>query len=1275
MLFYSVHFVSFLNAGAVGDEDNYGLEMEAYLNEEDVIKPEGSKRAGILKFCTPNATVRTSKPADRKQGEGKKPRKISVLPSFSSDEDFDKGSDDDLPEVDIDGTHAKRKNLRLVDGAMDTEEDSLSSNRRDTTEVESATTESATTTSDNNSREMLLEGLNKWKKKRKKRINSGEQDAKGTRNRKMTKDAQNEMLNKEKENISFEEPVIEIIPNNDLDEFDDPIAVERHEHNEIQAPTMKFDRGINNAFDGSCSFSKDVEFNDSRNEFEEVMPNYEMFPIYTNESALIHYVSPKKIHARGSRTRVQTPPSDYDETMAYMAITDRLSPVNVLDLVDKWEKEKDSETSNPSPPPLHMFTRNEVRSTSSRVSISNTSIRINTTSNKCNIIERNRPARDEVNSTMHSNTDIWTMDGTKVPDAPPAMDVSFNREMNEVIDLQNFMADKSPARSATSATLNTTTESDGVQSLGSMRDKVQSGADEKTVNHSISIAGDDSDTGLKAKCEESQLHESINKRSGKSGHNKNIETISICSKESDKDVVNDTHRVNHGTAESAVGCSTDMMHREARTEAQQIVIDDIGRKSEEISKDRETKEKMDDFIRRAKMIKNDHIRTESEEMCKERETKEKMDDFIRRARMIKNDLQRCQSISSDSDEVEVLETKQYKSKDIVNAYSESLRSSVGRTSPSESIVSNQRHDDAKSVVSVCTESSAASADRQNPKSNEKTLNGPSDNALDDKSLEGSKNAVSDDILAPQDISSVRSIADDELETPPQLGCISTPVPWSKTKAQPSVKTPYNFLFDNDTDDSVFANFRTPFSSRTTQNHTPTQTSPRPGDTSQITFTQALAVVHDSLHSEGSQGFEQGNSPRPNESSRESISDESVSPVFITKNASFDKALSHSETKKGQSNSGKEDSFDDVASRSAASISESSKISTDRSHADAPHFDLGFDFSDPEDDNVHIIPPSPNTRTGTQPFSQRLVKSSSNASLSAMKSFVQEAGKTVEMEDSTVSDAEMSEESQSLLLGTVEKHNENSKVVRGEQRLARELSKRAFNEQDDLQKKNVPDLQKSDIESPSALQSREQNYFISNQISSQIKQNSDPPVAVVAPTRSVPTDQNSQEMTDIKSNKVNSDSERRDYTCDFSDLDEDELLDEILEPERRETKQTEQSGATKDSFVGEPVSNQVEIETIDPNDFDTNEDDFEPTNQKCTEAKKECTEAKKDVADGENDSSDSGKGSPVLTLSLKRSEYSSCRFNFVIRVDVFGNSCQLCSILLMLKSEYITMMVL
>ena len=1215
--------------------------MEAYLNEGDIIKPEESKRAGILKFCTPNAAVRTSKPTDRKQGERKKPTKISVLPSFSSDEDFDNGSDDDLPEVDIDGTHAKRNKFRLVDGAMDTEEDSLSSNRKDATEVESATT-----TSDNNSREMILEGLNKWKKKRKKKVNSGEQDAKGTRNKKVTKDAQNEMLYKGRENISFEEPVIEIIPDNDLDKFDNPIPVERHMHNEIQAPTMKFDRSINNGFDGSCSFSKDVEFNDSRNEFEEVMPNYEMFPIYTSESALSQYVSPKKIPAKGSRTRVQTPPSDYDlvETMTYMAIRDRLSPVDVLDLVDKWEKEKDSESSNPSPPPLHVFTRNEVRSTSSRVSISDTSIRINTTSNNCNIVERIKPARDELNSTMHSNTDVWTMDGAKVPNVPSAVDVSFNREMDEVIDLQNFIADKSPTRSATSATLNTTTESDGVQSLGSMRIKEQSGADETTVSHSISIAGDDSDTGLKAKCEESQLNDSISKRSGKSGHEKNIETISICSKESDKEVLND--KVNQGNAESAVGCSADMMQREARTEAQKIVTDDIGRKSEEMCKEMETKEKMDDFIRRAKMIKNDHVWGKSEEMCREMETKEKMDDFIRRAKMIKNEHQRCHPISSDSDEV--LETKQDKSNDIVSVYSES-RSSVGRTSPSESIRNNQRHNDSRSVMTVNTESSTAS---------EETLNVPSDNTLDDlddklfqisksasldnlndKSLEISKSAFSDDILVPQDISSVQSMADDELETP-QLGCISTPVPWSKTKPQPSVNTPCNFSFDDDTDDSVFANFRTPFSSRTIQNHTPTQTSPRPGDTSQITFTQALAVVHDSSHSEGSQGFEQVHSPRPNESLKEPISDESVSPVIIPQNASSDKALSRSEIKKGQSNSGKEDSFDDVASRSATCISESSKISSDRSHADTPQFDLGFDFSDPEDDNVHIIPPSPPTRTGTQPFSQRLVKSSSNASLPVMKSLVQEAEKTVEMEANTLSDAEMGEESQSLLLGTVEKRNENSIVVRGEQSLTRKLFKRVINEYDDSEKKNVPDLQKKNTESPSAVQSREQNYFISNQISSQIKQNSDPPVAVVAPTRSMPTDQNSQEIIDTKSDKLNSDSERRDYTCDFSDLDDDELLDEILETERRETKQTEQSRATKDSFVGQPFSYQAEIETIDPSEFDTNEDDFEPTNQ-------ECTEPKKNVADGESDSSDSGKGSPVLTLSSKRSEYSSCRFNFVI----------------------------
>ena len=552
-----------------------------------------------------------------------------------------------------------------------------------------------------------------------------------------------------------------------------------------------------------------------------------------------------------------------------------------------------------------------------------------------------------------------------------------------------------------------------------------------------------------------------------------------------------------------------------------------------------------------------------------------------------------------------------------------------------------KQDDSKDVVSVYSESSGASTDRRNQQLKKSPLNVPLDNSLDDldnKSVKSSKSTLSNDsvsILAPADISSVQSVAGDELNVP-QLGCISTPVPWSKQKPQPSVKTPSDFSFDDGIDDSVFADIRTPFSNRTTRNHTPTQTSPRPGDTSQITFTQALAVVHDSSHSEGSQRFEQGFSPRPNQSSIESISDESASLVFITQSASSDTALSRVEIKKGQTSSRKEDSFDDASSRlvedagsrSATSISESSKIS-DRSHADAPQFDLGFDFSDPEDDDVHVIPPSPRTRTGTQPFSQRPVKSLSNTSLPVMKSVVQEVEENVESEDKEVSDAEMGEESQSLLLGTVEKSSQNSRVVRAEQKLTRKRSKHVINERDDLQKKNV--------ESPSALQSREQNYFISNQISSQIKQNSDPPVAVVAPTLSVPTDQDSllsQEITDIKSNKSNSGRDRSDYTCDFSVLDDNDFLEEILETERRETKQAEQSIATKDSFVGQPFNNQAEIETIDPNEFDIDE----PGNQECTEAKKDV------VADGESDSSDSGKGSPVLTLSNKRSEYSS--FNLI-----------------------------
>ena len=61
-------------ADAVGeDEDNYGLEMRLYLQEEDILKPGQSNAPGILRFCTP--ITRDVAPAKGKgKGKGKKSR-------------------------------------------------------------------------------------------------------------------------------------------------------------------------------------------------------------------------------------------------------------------------------------------------------------------------------------------------------------------------------------------------------------------------------------------------------------------------------------------------------------------------------------------------------------------------------------------------------------------------------------------------------------------------------------------------------------------------------------------------------------------------------------------------------------------------------------------------------------------------------------------------------------------------------------------------------------------------------------------------------------------------------------------------------------------------------------------------------------------------------------------------------------------------------------------------------------------------------------------------
>ena len=99
-------------SGVVGDdEDNYGMEMGMYLNEDDILKPGQTNNTahGILRYCTPinpdgggvskvGRANRGKRKSSEEEGKAaKRARRSDTLPDFSSDEG-EKGSDDELPE-------------------------------------------------------------------------------------------------------------------------------------------------------------------------------------------------------------------------------------------------------------------------------------------------------------------------------------------------------------------------------------------------------------------------------------------------------------------------------------------------------------------------------------------------------------------------------------------------------------------------------------------------------------------------------------------------------------------------------------------------------------------------------------------------------------------------------------------------------------------------------------------------------------------------------------------------------------------------------------------------------------------------------------------------------------------------------------------------------------------------------------------------------------------------------------------------------------------------
>ena len=1172
---------------AVGDEDNYGLEMDAYLNEEDILKPGESNRPGILRYCTPNAATSTSRTAGTRSGQAlkrklsdkedavnaqlsprNKKRKSNQLPNFGSDEHLNESSDDELPDIDIGNRTRKcptEVNQIDVDDTFSTEEDN---GKVETSEKDTSETENDKTGESNG----MLKDLDKWKTKNKKKVKTTRHKL-GKRDMRLENKTQRDDFY---EGTSHEEIVLEVLPDDDHCDFEEPVDTGRRSCTTTLSEEIMKDTGKKVETESVASSSSDIELDMSRNNFDNyfVKPeHFKVFPIFTPESALSQYVPQKNESIILSvPEKVPTPPSpgELRDTLKYMELTDRLSPIeDLLDLVDKWEKEK---KSHPCSPQKHVpSVANINEACKSRVSISATSIRINTTKNNCRFVTTTRQKKKGIDRAV-GDTDNWSSGEMEIPNAELLVEIPSDLELDVMSDLRN-LSFRSSSKSATSATLHTSTtlsESDDVQSLGSVCLNLKPKKEPLTLKDKISnVQIVDTDDAPMASCEETDLDDTKSVQSVYSRYGiKHDTTVSIDSTDSETDKMKNAQSVHSKPGDTVLSIGKAFGSSEL-TEAL-----DVG-----------THKNDDNAIGKGKAI---------------------------------------HSKQGDQNEIRTI-FKQFGSPQLAKACESYTQKNDDRN------VSLQPNPiievDADEMGSALSVSSKSPREGQSSRLTDKTPQHV--DAVQSKSSKSSHSVHSDDsvsILTPaHNVSTLDTLVPGHLETS-HPSCNSTPIPWSKPKT--TVKTAHKSFYDDELDDSVFAAVQTPFSSRATQNiiRTPGQSSPRPGDTSQITFTQALNCVHDSSNSEGSQGFDLQNSPRPNEKSEETISDESTSPIFRVPERT-PSAGKRDETDLLPS---KQESFNQTYSKCICAEDTTTNISAENttfsegSYADEPKFDLGFDLSDDDD----VIPPSPRA-TGTQPFSQISARSFSSTSLTKMRSF----GPAMEQieDQSKLSDIEWGDDSQSLL-ESVKPSNETGNVNSSHQTLKQNSSCSDIENHLAQHRTNTSKFGSQHKDSPSAQLSRGINHRISSQISSQIKHHSDPPVAVVVPTLSQPQEKFNSHVEKIDDTKdrnldINSESEKLSM-YDIPDLDDD-FDEEIFKTQEAPAGKSHEAGDTATEQVSYRMD-QANIETIDQTAFeDYNLESIDLNDEHKVEDL---------ISDGESDTSDAGNSSPVLTLSNKNSKY-------------------------------------
>ncbi len=425
-------YIYLVSSGAIdGDDDNYGMEMRTYLNEDDVIKPGDGNRLGIQRYFTPTTGPSTSrikhpgrdnnvkrKLSDKSNKESeaqlepqRKQRRSAPLPSFSSDEDF-VGSDDELPEFDVNRVDLKKMSPQRAESCQSWDVVmSDSEHAKDVKKRKITSLGDDVGNKEMNNKSMKGVGNKEMNNKSMKGVSSNI-------NKKQRKKKKDEAAS-----------VIELITDQDSDFEQTTKVVPETETIDVLSDAEMDQTGVVQNESSSEESDKNMEVEEESNELSQ------LFPTFTPDTALLRTTEKTTCaKKRLNKIRVKTPPS-HEEVASMLDQLDtkeRLSPIDLLDLVDKWEKEgclsPESSTSSKGNRSLNLTSQLLARSsqkTKCKTSVSEMSVQVNVVSNESKAVVTHKANNTNVPTLPKKLTEV-------------SCTFSSDEEFDQLFDFQNL---------------------------------------------------------------------------------------------------------------------------------------------------------------------------------------------------------------------------------------------------------------------------------------------------------------------------------------------------------------------------------------------------------------------------------------------------------------------------------------------------------------------------------------------------------------------------------------------------------------------------------------------------------------------------------------------------------------------------------------------------------------------------------------------------------------------------------------------------------------------